>query len=140
MSKIPFVLVIVLVGLIVNWPSGAGFKADDYPAIAYASQFQNCLHDFHASQYGLTFFLFYRPFITLSLYVDQLLFGTEAFGYLLMNCLACICAALLLFAIVSTLVRTRLGLIAAFSLAVLWICHPVLVTSLRWVTICGPKK
>lgn len=129
---LPCVVLAVLV-LLVHWPGGTGFKADDFPAIRYASDPANLLHDFVGPQYGLSFFLFYRPLITLSFGLDALLFGTEPFGFYLMNTLALLASVLLLYSILRELWPGRAGLVFALATAGLWIWHPSLVTSLRWV-------
>jgi hypothetical protein len=64
-----------------HWPSGAAFKADDYPAIAHASDWHNVLLDSAQPWYGIDTFRFYRPLMTVSLAVDHALFGLEPLGY-----------------------------------------------------------
>ncbi|MFQ5505284.1 MAG: hypothetical protein ACE5F1_10855 [Planctomycetota bacterium] len=121
-------------GLVLHWPAGSGFKADDYSVIRYASDLGRCLHDFAGVQYGLRFFSFYRPLITLSLGTDSLLFGVEPLGYFIENLLAFLLAACLLFLILERLWPRRRGrLCFAFFPALCWLCHPVPVASLAWV-------
>lgn len=127
----PLALAVAVLAL--HWPGGAGFKSDDYPAIRYAQYLGNCLQDFVGPQYGIGFFLFYRPLITLSFGLDYWLFGAEPFGFYLMNTLALVASALLLHAILRRLRPDPVGAVFAFVVVALWVCHPILVPSHRWV-------
>ncbi|MAE75462.1 MAG: hypothetical protein CMJ85_01175 [Planctomycetes bacterium] len=130
---VPFVcLALVAAALALHWPGGAELKSDDYVAIRYASDLTNCLADFAGPQYDLTFFSFYRPFITLSFGLDNLLFGADPFGFLLMNALAVGVAAVLLFTLLRELVGGATGLALAAAVALLWIAHPIVVPSAAW--------
>lgn len=111
----------------------ATFQADDYPAIAYASDWSHVAHDFVGSQYDLHFFLFYRPLITLSLAVDHLLFGVNPVGFLAMNCLAAILSGLLLHGLLKRLVPDRSHAWVVLALPMIWLAHPVLRLSTSWV-------
>jgi hypothetical protein len=125
-------LLVVLV-LLLHWPGGADFKSDDFFAIRYASDWRHVAHDFAGSQYDLEFLVFWRPLITLSFAVDHALFGTAPFGFYLMNALALLAAALLVLAIFVTLRPGPLGTWLGLACAALWVAHPILVPSLRWV-------
>jgi hypothetical protein len=121
----------MLLGGWIHWPGGADFKCDDYAIIRYVGDFDHVLHDFVGPQYDLEFFRFWRPFITLSFWIDHQLFGIEPFGYFAMNCLALLLAAALLFAILTALWRGRGGTAFAVSAVLLWLCHPASGTALR---------
>ncbi|GEM_PF-2613096 len=126
-------LLLLALGLWLHWVADGVFKADDFEALRYVSDPARVLHDFYGAQYDLIFFRFWRPFITLSLAVDRLLFGLEATGFLWMNVLAFLASALLLLGLCVRLVPGRRGLCFGWVLAALWLLHPTVLVSLRWV-------
>jgi hypothetical protein len=117
----------------VHDPRGFHFKADDYPTIAYAQDFGRVLRDFVGPQYDLRFFVFHRPLITLSLWGDFSLFGTNPLGYFGMNLLAFWLSLVLLQRIVAMVWKGTRGELAGLLLALLWLFHPVPIASLEWV-------
>ncbi|MEZ5988866.1 MAG: glycosyltransferase family 39 protein [Planctomycetota bacterium] len=124
---------LLAVGLWAHWPGGLVFKSDDYPAIAWACDWGNVAHDFVGPQYDLRFFLFWRPLITLSLAVDHALFGLDPFGYHLMNALAAVLAAWLLYRVARLLLPRPGAGTAALALALLWLLNPTTRLSTSWV-------
>ena len=124
-------LLFVVVGFGFCFPVGAVLKADDYPAIAWASDWGHVLHDFVGPQYDLSFFHFWRPWITASLALDHSLFGVDAAGFLAMNVLAFVLSVLCLWFLLRLLVPRQPAF--AWMVAGLWLLHPAPVVSLDWV-------
>ena len=126
-------LVLLLLALWVHDPRGLHFKADDFPTIAYASEFGRVLRDFAGPQYDLSFFVFHRPLITLSLWGDFQFFGVQPLGFFVMNLLAFWISLVLLQRILALAMGGAAGEIAGLVLALLWLFHPVPIASLEWV-------
>ncbi len=124
---------LLLLALWVHDPRGLHFKADDYPTIAYARDFSRVLRDFVGPQYDLSFFVFHRPLITLSLWGDFVLFGVHPLGFFLMNLLAFWLSLVLLQRIIALVFGGLRGELAGLILALLWLFHPVPIASLEWV-------
>ncbi len=124
---------LLLLALWVHDPRGLHFKADDYPTIAYARDLGRVLRDFVGPQYDLSFFVFHRPLITLSLWEDFTLFGVHPLGFFGMNLLAFWLSLVLLQRIVSMALGGVRGELAGLVLALLWLFHPVPIASLEWV-------
>lgn len=124
-------LAFVGLGLWISWATGGVLKADDYPAIAYASDLGRVAQDFVGPQYGLSFFLFWRPWITTSLSIDHALFGVDASGYLFMNALAFTSSVFLFWTLLRMLVPEYP--VVAWVAAGMWLLHPAPVVSLHWV-------
>lgn len=123
--------VFVLVGSYFCFARDAVFKADDYPTILYASDWGRVFADYFGSQYGLSFFVFWRPAITTSLAIDHALFGDFAAGYYAMNAVAFALSVFVLWAILRALWPERPAF--AWAAALLWILHPAPVVSVHWV-------
>jgi hypothetical protein len=78
------------------WPRDPAWQSDDFLALHYAADWRRCLADFVGPQYAATdLWLFYRPLITLSFWVDLQLGGSEPFQAHLHNVLAHAANALL---------------------------------------------
>ncbi len=122
-------LLLPLCALLAWWPIGSYWQSDDFLAVHYARDLGNVLRDFVGPQYGATdVWLFYRPLITASFWLDQQLGGAEPFVAHLGNVLAHAASALL----GALLWRRFLPDGRAFAAALLWTILPGHVGSLAW--------
>ena len=118
-----------LLALLTWLPLSPYWQSDDFLALHYAGDLRNVLADFVGPQYGATdVWLFYRPLITLSFWLDQQLAGAAPYLSHLSNVLAH-AVSTLLFAL---LARRFLGDRRAFAAAALWTVLPSHVGSLAW--------
>lgn len=118
-----------LAALLLWWPIDSYWQSDDFLALHYAQHFGNVLDDFTGPQYGATdVWLFYRPLITLSFWLDLQLGGVHPFVAHFSNVLAHAISTLLL----GLLLRRFLPTPRAFVAALLWAALPSHVGSLAW--------
>ncbi len=111
------------------WPIAPYWQSDDFLALHYAQHLPNALADFVGPQYAATdIWLFYRPLITLSFWLDQQLGGSDPFVSHLSNVLAHGCSALL----AGLLWRRFLPTGQAFAAGLVWALLPSHVGSLAW--------
>src|SRR5215471_6083796 len=67
-----------LIALAAWWPVAPYWASDDFVALHHATDFGNVLRDFAGPQYGAQdIWLFYRPLILLSFWLDGLVGGTD---------------------------------------------------------------
>ena len=105
-------------------------RSDDYLAIAWASDWDNVLHDFVGPYQGaVRLALFYRPLITLSVAIDTALGGGGPFIPLLMNVVVHVANAMLLLG----LLRRFSGMWAAFAATLFWALHPGHAEAVSWM-------
>ena len=122
-------LLLPLVAIALWWPLSPYWQSDDYLALHYAQDFGRVLHDFAGPQYGATdIWLFYRPLITLSFWVDQQIGGADPFVSHLGNVVAHGISTLL----AGFLWRRFLPDGRAFLAAMLWAMLPSHAGSLLW--------
>ncbi|MCR9243650.1 MAG: hypothetical protein NXI31_01370 [bacterium] len=118
-----------LLAIAMWWPLSPYWQSDDFLAVHYASEIGNVAHDFVGPQYGATdIWLFYRPLITLSFWVDQLFGGGDPFVSHCSNVFAHGISALL----VALIWRRFLGPTRAFGAGLLWAFVPGHVGSIAW--------
>jgi hypothetical protein len=111
------------------WPLEPYWQSDDFVAVHYAQDLGRALADFAGPQYGSTdIWLFYRPLITLSFWLDQVLGGGAPFVSHLSNVLAHGASALL----AGVLWRRFLSDGRAFLAGALWAALPSHAGSLAW--------
>jgi hypothetical protein len=111
------------------WPVDAYWQSDDYLALHYAQELRRALADFAGPQYGSTdIWLFYRPLITLSFWVDQQIAGAAPWFAHLSNAIAHAGSACLL----GLLARRWLATPQAFLAALWWACLPSHAGSIAW--------
>lgn len=111
------------------WPLDPYWQSDDFLALHYAQDLGRALADFVGPQYGATdVWLFYRPLITLSFWLDLQLGGADPFVAHLSNVLAHGASALL----AALLWRRFLPAGHAFAAGLLWALLPSHVGSLAW--------
>jgi len=111
------------------WPIGSYWASDDFLALHYANDLSRAASDLVGPQYGATdIWLFYRPFITLSFWFDQLLGGTAPFVSHLSNVAAHMASALLMTLVWRRFVDDR----TAATAGVLWALMPSHVGSIAW--------
>lgn len=69
-----------ILAMVVWWPWSPSWQSDDFIAMHYAQDLGRALSDFAGPQYGATdLWWFYRPLVTLSFWVDQVLGGADPF-------------------------------------------------------------
>lgn len=118
-----------LVALAAWWPIDCWWQSDDFLAMHYAQELRRVLHDFTGPQYDAPdIWLFYRPLITLSFWLDQQIGGSGPFVAHLSNVLAHGASALL----VGLLWRRWLPCGRAFAAGALWALLPSHAGSLAW--------
>ena len=111
------------------WPIDPYWQSDDYLALHYAADLSRALQDFAGPQYGSTdVWLFFRPLITLSFWLDQQVAGVAPFWAHFSNVLAHGVSTLL----AALLLRRFVGDRAAFVAALLWSLLPSHVGALSW--------
>lgn len=114
------------------WPIDPYWQSDDYLALHYARDGANVLHDFAGPQYGATdVWLFYRPLITASFWLDGLvggLLGGSVPVSMYSNVLAHGVSTLLL----ALVWRRWLADGRAFAAALLWALLPSHLAALAW--------
>lgn len=111
------------------WPLDPYWQSDDFLALHYAQDLGRTLADFHGPQYAATdVWLFYRPLITLSFWLDLQLGGADPFVAHLSNVLAHGASALL----AALLWRRFLPTGAAFAAGLLWALLPSHAGSIAW--------
>ncbi len=111
------------------WPLAPYWQSDDFFAVQYAQDFQHVLHDFTGPQYSLTeLWLFYRPLITASFWLDQQLGGVWPPLSHCSNVLAHAISTLLL----ALVWRRFLPAASAFFAALLWALMPGHSGSIAW--------
>lgn len=112
------------------WPVGAYFASDDFLAVAYANDLGNVARDFVGPQYAATdVWSFYRPLITFSFWLDQVLGGAFPPVGHISNVLAHATSALL----VASIWRRFLPDGQAFGAGLLWAMMASHVGSIAWV-------
>ncbi|MBL8755907.1 MAG: hypothetical protein JNK15_21610, partial [Planctomycetes bacterium] len=111
------------------WPWAPWWQSDDYFAVHYAQEGTNVLRDFVGPQYGaVDKFLFHRPFVTASFWLEQCLGGPSPFLSHLSNVLAHAASALLL-----ALVWRRFASAgAAFAAGLVWALQPSHSGAIEW--------
>ncbi|MBK8975411.1 MAG: hypothetical protein IPM29_05760 [Planctomycetes bacterium] len=116
--------------IVVAWyPIHAYWQSDDFLALHYTQSLRATLSDFVGPQYGLDgVALFYRPFITLSFWIEQRLFGTDPWVSHMSNTLAHAVSACLVGSIAARFAGSLKGFLAGlvFGLA------PIHTGSILW--------
>ncbi len=112
------------------WPIHPWWQSDDFIALHYSANLGRALSDFTGNQYGLEGVVwFYRPLITLSFAIEQLVAGgpapflahlANAIGHALCACLAGVLAA------------RYLGGVRGFFAGLLWGLSPTSTTAVMW--------
>ena len=111
------------------WPLDPYWQSDDFLALHYAQDLGHVLADFRGPQYGATdVWLFYRPLITLSFWLELQLGGADPFVAHLSNVLAHGASALL----AALLWRRFLPAGSAFAAGLLWALLPSHAGSIAW--------
>ncbi|MGE3171876.1 MAG: glycosyltransferase family 39 protein [Planctomycetota bacterium] len=111
------------------WPIQPYWASDDYFALHYARDFGNVLADFLGPQYAADdLFFFYRPLITLSLWLEQQVAGSDPFLAHLDNVLVHAASALL----VGCLWRRLLDDGPAFAAGLVWALSPMHIGGIAW--------
>jgi hypothetical protein len=122
-------LLLPLLAVATWWPLDPYWQSDDYLALHYAQDLRRALADFAGPQYGSSdIWLFYRPLITLSFWVDALVGGGDPFAAHLGNVVAHGISTLLA-ALVWRRFLTEPG---AFCAALLWALLPSHAGSIAW--------
>lgn len=130
-------LSLILVGIVLYLPSFRGyFLSDDFIHVGYLYKVsQNpimLLKNFYANWLDVPVTSFYRPFISVSLYLDYLLWGFRAEGYHLTNLIFHVANAFLIYFIGSRLVSEHKKLFGFFA-AFLFISYPVHPEAVYWI-------
>ncbi len=121
--------VLPLLAIAAWWPLEPYWQSDDFLALHYAEDWHRALSDFWGPQYAATdIWLFYRPLITLSFWLDGQLGASEPFVAHLSNVLAHGANALL----AALLWRRFLPDGRAFCAGLLWALLPSHVGSIAW--------
>lgn len=118
-----------------------GFLLDDFLHIDYIYRAlhgspDDFLHNFYGNWANSPLMLSYRPLVSLSLFLDYLLWGTNSFGFHLTNTLLYWACSLMvgLIALELTGMRgNRLAAAAPFWAALLFSVYPLHVESVSWV-------
>jgi hypothetical protein len=112
------------------WPLEPWWQSDDFFALHYAQHARNVLHDFVGPQYGATdVWLFWRPLITASLWLEQQFGGPSPLLSHASNVVAHGASTLL----VACIWRRFLAPANAFAAALLWALLPSHQSSIAWV-------
>lgn len=124
-----WLLLLPILAIALWWPLDPYWQSDDFLALHYARDLDNVLRDFVGPQYGAAdIWLFYRPLITLSFWLDQLVAGADPFVSHLSNVLAHGASALL----VALIWRRFLPDGRAFLAGLLWAVIPGHAGSISW--------
>jgi hypothetical protein len=147
---IAFVLCLIACLCMFGSTLGTGFFLDDYLHLDYVAravsgQPQLFLHNFTGNWAGSDVMKSYRPLVSLSFFIDYLLWHTNAFGYHLSNVLlffgCCVFVALITQEI-SGLYGSRLSAAAAIWAGLLFAVYPLHPEAVAWPVgrvdvICG---
>ena len=118
-----------LLAMVAWWPIEPYWQSDDFIAVHYAQHFDAVAHDFIGPQYAATdVWWFYRPLITASFWLDQLLGGAWPPLSHCSNVLAHALSTLL----VALLWRRFIDPGHAFAAALLWAVLPSHAGSIAW--------
>jgi len=111
------------------FPVDSYWASDDFFALHWAKDFGNVLHDFTGPWYGAEdLFFFYRPLITLSLWLELQLAGANPFLAHFDNAIAHACSAML----VGCLWRRWLSDGYAFAAGLVWGLSPMHIGAVAW--------
>ncbi|GAB4151076.1 MAG: hypothetical protein Fur0037_19820 [Planctomycetota bacterium] len=114
--------------VVIWWPVDCYWKSDDFLAVQYARDLGNVLHDFAGPQYGATgIWMFLRPVITASFWIDGMLGGTPFVSHL-GNALAHGASAALAALVLARFLSPR----KALAGALLWAVLPSHAGSVSW--------
>jgi hypothetical protein len=118
-----------LVAIAAWWPIEPWWQSDDFFAVHYVQNGGNVLRDFVGPQYGATdIWAFYRPLITASFWLDQVLGGPFPPLSHISNAVAHGLSTLLL----ALIWRRFLPAGAAFGAALLWALSPSHTAAITW--------
>ena len=111
------------------WPIDSFWASDDFLAVYYAQDLSRALSDFVGPQYAATdIWLFYRPLITLSFWLDTAMAGANPVISHVSNVLAHAVSALL----VGLLWRRLLDDGRAFAAGLLWAIAAGHIGTVAW--------
>ena len=111
------------------FPIAPYWASDDFFALHWAKDFGNVLHDFTGAWYGAEdLFFFYRPLITLSLWIELQLAGAHPFLAHFDNALVHACSALL----VACIWRRFLSPSTAFAAGLVFGLSPSHIGAIGW--------
>jgi hypothetical protein len=136
-SSVSVLLFLFLFGFLLYWKAFRGyFLSDDFVNFGYlhtnSGNWQVLLRNFYSNWLDIPMTSFYRPFITMSLYMDYLLWGTNAMGYHITNVVFHFLNAALIYGIVSRLLPSSLGAIKWMA-AFLFISFPLHPEAVYWI-------
>ncbi len=122
-------LALPLLAIAAWWPWSPYWQSDDFIAVSTSRDFQRVLSDFVGPQYGATdLWLFYRPLITFSFWLEQQFGGPSPMLSHVSNVLAHAASTLL----VGLLWRRLLGDRGGFCAGLVWSLMPGHVGSIVW--------
>ncbi len=128
-SGLPWPWLLAILAAAAWFPLDSYWQSDDFIALHYALDFRHVLADFANPQYGATdIWWFYRPFITLSFWLDSQLTGASPFVPHLANALVHGLSAML----VGLIWARFLAPGAAWGAALLWGLAPGHAGSILW--------
>lgn len=136
-KKILYILFLISISFIAYWSSlEGGFLSDDYVHIYYMQKMDNdisiLLKNFYSNWLDVPTTAFYRPLISVTLYLDHLLWGWNPFGYHLTNLIFHTFNGALIFLIISNYSKKN-NQSLIFLIAILFVIHPIHPESVYWI-------
>jgi hypothetical protein len=118
-----------VIAMAIWWPWEPYWQSDDFIALQYSQDLDRALQDFTGPQFGATdLWWFYRPFVTLSFWLEQTIAGVDPFLSHASNVVAHGCNALL----VAVLWRRFIPDVEAFLAGLMWAMMPSHAGSIAW--------
>lgn len=142
-TQMVFASIIALLVILASWAGtlDCGFLLDDFLHIDYVSRalsgdWHDLLSNFYSNWAGSDIMKSYRPLVSLSLFIDYLIWGANSWGFHLTNILMLIVCSI--FSGLITLELTglngnRMRAIAAIWVALLFAIYPLHAESTAWI-------
>lgn len=140
-STAMFASVLLILGIIIYWPALYGFfLSDDFVHVQYLQRMDAdiniLLKNFWSNWLDVPTTLFYRPLISVTLYLDHLIWGWRPFGYHLTNLLMHAGNGVLVFLLAQRITADRTAsppLLFPFLGGVLFLIWPLHPEAVYWI-------
>jgi|GEM_PF-2992444 len=134
-----YILLLIIIGFMSYWTALKGdFLSDDYVHVYFMQKMDNdievLLKNFYSNWLDIPTTAFYRPLISVTLYIDHLIWGWNPFGYHLTNIIFHLFNGVLAFLIASNFHKNfNSNIILIFLISTLFIVYPLHPESVYWI-------